>query len=64
MRGGGTASFVGLPNSGIIVRYDYGLLTDTEGRVLEEARVAPHIANLWRMDALQSVLALIGDGDY
>ena len=46
-----------LPNSGILVRYDLGLMTDTYGRSYEEFGVLPHY---YASDcALETVLALI-----
>ena len=60
--GGYTAAFIGLPNTGAIIRYDYGYATDLQGRSLEEFGVSPHIFNRPGMDALQTVLALIAEG--
>jgi len=63
MFGGYTAAFVGLPNTGAIVRYDYGYVTDLRGRSIEELGVAPDIYNRPGMDALETVLALISEGE-
>jgi hypothetical protein len=60
--GGYTAAFVCLPNTGIIIRYDYGYVTDLQGRSIEEFGIAPHVYNRSGMDALQTVLALIHEG--
>ena len=57
--GGYTAAFISLPNTGIIIRYDYGYTTDLQGRSFEEFGIAPHITNRSGMDALQTALALI-----
>ena len=62
--GGYTAAFVGLPNTGIIVRYDYGYTTDMQGRSLEEFGVTPNIFNRPGMNALETVLALIAERNY
>ena len=59
--GGYTASFISLPNTGIIIRYDYGYVTDLQGRSLEEFGVTPHIFNRPGMDALATTLALIAE---
>jgi C-terminal processing protease CtpA/Prc len=59
--GGYTAAFIGLPNTGVIIRYDYGYVTDLQGRSLEEFGVSPHVFNRPGMDALQTVLALISE---
>lgn len=62
--GGYTAAFIGLPNTGVIIRYDYGYVTDSQGRALEEVGIAPHIRNRAGMNALETVLALIAEGNY
>jgi len=62
--GGYTAAFVSLPNTGMIIRYDYGYVTDLEGRSLEEFGVMSHVSNRPGMDALATVLALIDEGNY
>ncbi|MCL2816402.1 MAG: S41 family peptidase [Oscillospiraceae bacterium] len=64
MFGGYTAAFIGLPNTGAIIRYDYGYVTDLNGRAIEEFGVAPNIYNRPGMDALETVLALISEGNY
>ena len=64
MFGGYTAAFIGLPNTGAIIRYDYGYVTDLHGRSIEELGVAPDIYNRSGMDALETVLALISEGNY
>jgi len=61
MFGGYTAAFIGLPNTGAIIRYDYGYVTDLRGRPLEELGVAPDVYNFPGMDALETALALIGE---
>ena len=62
--GGYTAAFINLPNTGIIIRYDYGYVTDLQGRSLEEYGITPHITNRPGMDALSTALALIAEGNY
>ena len=57
--GGYTAAFISLPNTGVIIRYDYGYVTDLQGRSLEEFGITPDIYNRPGMDALATVLALI-----
>ena len=59
---GGMSAYVLLPNSGIVVRYDLGLMTDPNGRSYEEFGVQPHYFNRAGMDALDTVLALIREG--
>jgi hypothetical protein len=61
--GGYTAAFIGLPNTGVIIRYDYGYVTDLQGRSLEEFGVIPHIYNRPGMDALATALAVIAEGN-
>ena len=60
--GGYTAAFISLPNTGIIIRYDYGYITDLQGRSLEEFGITPHITNRPGMDALETALAVIAEG--
>ncbi|MCL2235364.1 MAG: S41 family peptidase [Defluviitaleaceae bacterium] len=59
--GGGMVAFVTLPNTGIIVRYDFGYFIDSEGRSIDEFGVMPHHFNQPGMDALQTTLHLILD---
>ncbi|MCL2814850.1 MAG: S41 family peptidase [Oscillospiraceae bacterium] len=61
--GGYTAAFIGLPNTGVIIRYDYGYVTDLQGRSLEEFGITPHIYNRSGKDALATVLAVIAESD-
>ena len=53
-----------LPNSGIVFMYEYVYTTDPEGRSLEEFRTTPHYFNRPGMDALETALALIEEGEY
>ena len=62
--GGYTAAFINLPNTGIIMRYDYGYVTDLQGRSIEELGVAPDIYNRPGMDAFQTVMSLIAEKNY
>ncbi|MCL2350546.1 MAG: S41 family peptidase [Defluviitaleaceae bacterium] len=58
--GFGPAAYFNLPNTGIIIRFDYGILTDRHGNVLAAGHgVAPHYYNREGMDALETVLAMI-----
>jgi len=52
-----------LPNTGIIVRYDPAYVTTVHGRPLEYG-IEPHIFNRPGMDALETVLELIREGNY
>ncbi|MCL1863339.1 MAG: S41 family peptidase [Defluviitaleaceae bacterium] len=56
---GPEATYIMLPNTGIIWRLDIGHLTDNYGRSLEEFGVTPHIHNYEGMDALETVLYII-----
>ena len=63
---GVTASYhmyIALPNTGIIWRVDIGSFTDDYGRSIEEHGVTPQIMNLPGMDALETVLAIIAQGE-
>ena len=57
--GGGLAGFFPLPNTGIIIRYDYGFFVDSYGRAIDEHGVTPDHLNHTGMDALQTTLTLI-----
>jgi len=57
------SNFFALPNTGIIIRYDPTLVTDVRGRPLEYG-IEPHHFNRPGMDALETVLALIAEGNY
>jgi len=57
--GGGHAGFFPLPNTGLVVRYDFGYFIDSYGRAIDEFGVIPHYLNLPGMDALHTVLTLI-----
>jgi len=56
---GAISAYKLLPNSGILVRYDLGYMTDSYGRSFEEFGVQPHYFNLPGMNALETVLELI-----
>ena len=58
--GGGMAGFFALPNSGLIVRHDIGYFIDEYGRAIDEFGVMPDIFNFDGMDALETVLSIIG----
>lgn len=59
---GAMSAFAVLPNSGHIVRFDVGYITNRYGRSVEEFGVEPHYFNRPGMDALETVLALINEG--
>ena len=60
---GGPRTAVALPNSGMLFRMDVFYVTDERGRPLEAGTV-PHHFNLPGMDALETVLVLIAEGNY
>jgi len=60
---GGPSTIAFLPNTGIMFRFDALYLTDSRGRSLEAGTI-PHHFNRPGMDALQTVLALIEEGEY
>ena len=60
---GGPRTLIALPNSGIAFQIDLFYLTDSRGRPLEAGTI-PHIFNRDGMDALETVLALIAEGEY
>ena len=55
------ATYVMLPNTGIIWRVDIGHFTDSYGRSIEEHGLTPNIRNREGMDALETVLAIISE---
>jgi hypothetical protein len=57
--GGGFVGFITLPNTGLIVRYDFGYFVDSYGRAIDEFGIMPHYLNLPGMDALETTLTLI-----
>jgi hypothetical protein len=60
---GGPRTFVALPNSGIVFNMDVFYVTDSHGRPLEAGTI-PHYFNREGMDALETVLAMIEEGQY
>ena len=58
---GAISAYLLLPNSGIIVRYDLGYMTDSYGRSFEELGVMPHYFSHPGMSALETALEIIGD---
>jgi len=52
-----------LPNTGLLFRVDLGYRTDAQGNSLEVYGIAPDIRNHEGLDALQTVLGLIGNYD-
>jgi len=59
---GGPRTAVALPNTGMLFRIDVFYVTDSHGRPLEAGTV-PHHFNREGMDALETALALITEGD-
>jgi len=60
---GGPRTLVFMPNTGIIFWFDIFYITDSSGRPLE-AGTTPHYFNRPGLDALETVLAMIEEGDY
>ena len=60
---GGLRTLALLPNTGIAIYFDVFYITDEHGRSLE-AGIIPHHFNRPGMDALETVLALIAEGEY
>jgi len=60
---GGPRTTVLMPNTGIVFYFDIFYMTDARGRPLEAGTI-PHHFNRPGMDALETVLALIEEGDY
>jgi C-terminal processing protease CtpA/Prc len=60
---GGPRTMAFMPNTGIIFYFDIFYITDAKGRPLEAGTI-PHHFNLPGMDALETVLALIDEGNY
>jgi len=59
---GGPRTLAFMPNTGIIFYFDIFYITDSRGRPLEAGTI-PHHFNRSGMDALETVLALIAEGD-
>jgi len=57
--GGGFAGFFALPNTGLVIRYDFGYFVDSYGRAIDEFGVIPHYENMPGMNALETTLELI-----
>ena len=57
---GVTHMYRALPHTGIIWRTDIGFMTDAQGRSLEVYGLTPDVLNMEGMDALETVLQLIG----
>jgi len=62
--GTGFYSWVSLPNSGIIMMFDVGVMIDQYGRAFEEFPFTPHYTNKHGLDALETVLRMITEGIY
>jgi hypothetical protein len=60
---GGPRTLVALPHSGILFQMDLLYITDSRGRPLEAGTI-PHYFNRPGMDALETVLAMIAEGQY
>jgi len=61
---GSSHIYIALPNTGIIWRIDIGYRTDAMGCSLEVYGIAPQVQNFEGMDALETVLELIAQGNY
>jgi len=61
---GSSHIYIALPNTGIIWRIDVGYRTDPLGNSLEVYGLAPQIRNIENMNALETVLSLIAEGEY
>ena len=57
--GGWFAGFFALPNTGIVVRYDFGYFVDNYGRAIDEFGVMPNYFNMPGKNALETALYLI-----
>ena len=57
-------TYFALPNTGVIVRWDIDYVTDEFGRSLEEFPTMPNYFNREGMDALETVLHMIKEGNY
>ena len=60
----GPRAFFSLPTTGIVVTWDIDYLVDQYGRALEEFPTTPHHFNISGLDALETVLMLIAEGNY
>lgn len=60
---GGQRTVAFMPNTGIMFYFDIFYITDSQGRPLEAGTI-PHHFNRPGMDALETVLALIMEGEY
>ena len=59
--GGTEATWIAMPNSGVLFSYDAIRITDQYGRCLNEVPTQPHYFNRPGMDALETVLAIIAE---
>ena len=60
---GGLRLISAMPNTGILFQFDAFYITDRYGRPLEAGTI-PHHFNHPGMDAMETVLALIAEGEY
>ena len=60
---GGFRTYSAMPNTGILFIFDAFYITDRHGRPLEAGTI-PHHFNHPGMDAMETVLALIAEGEY
>jgi hypothetical protein len=54
-------AIISLPNTGILILFDIAYFTDPYGRPLQGYGIQPHYFNRPGMDALETVLAMIGE---
>jgi C-terminal processing protease CtpA/Prc len=57
--GGGLPAFFVLPNTGLVIRYDYGYFIGPTGRAIDEFGITPDYLNLPGKNALETVLHMI-----
>ena len=58
-----TSTMISLPNTGIVLRFDIGYFTCPDGRALQGHGIAPHYFNRDGLDALGTVLEMIGESE-
>jgi hypothetical protein len=54
-------AYFSLPNSGIVIRYDYSITMDLQGNQFAGRGIVPDYFNRPGMDALETVIAIIGE---
>ena len=59
-----TSAMMSLPNTGIVIRIDIGYFTNPYGQALQGYGIMPHYFNRDGLDALETVLEMIGEGEW